>query len=56
MNDSKNRTVRLIVSESCYDEFQILSIRSKKNIHEVIRDVLEKYTEKKKDKNSVIQE
>lgn len=55
MSKEKGKTIRLTISEESYDEYQILSIRSKKSSHDLMVDVLEKYIDKRKDKSSSVE-
>lgn len=48
----KDRMVRINISQLCLDEFQIMSIRTKKTQHDLMREVLENFIDKRKDKQS----
>jgi hypothetical protein len=56
MSNIKGKTLRLTVSEAAYEEFQILSIRNKKTVHDLMVEVIEKFADKKKDKTSLTEQ
>jgi len=50
---SKDKTIQLAISEDCWIELGIIKLRKRKaNVQEVIREILEAYTNKIISKNN----